>query len=181
VHLCLRLSSNCLSEHHSETNNCQQACSYTGFWRVEVNSCSVVFWNNFCLEPCTVLNEENASVSTARFRTELSGFSPRANYTDRAIAVCRRSLCQLLRTERCCVGRAVYPYGHKLDFLDPRSRLLYLNTFAIIFGFSQFKHKFRIYFSLVPYSYLRTRCWLIWNEVKRNCKKLEKITHCGAP
>jgi hypothetical protein len=30
---------------------------------------------------------------------KLRGFSPRANYTDRAITVCRRSWCQLLRIE----------------------------------------------------------------------------------
>jgi hypothetical protein len=29
--------------------------------------------------------------------TELYGLSPRANYTDRATAACRRSECQLLR------------------------------------------------------------------------------------
>jgi hypothetical protein len=30
---------------------------------------------------------------------KLRGLSPRANYTDRTIAACRRSLCQLLRIE----------------------------------------------------------------------------------
>jgi hypothetical protein len=31
--------------------------------------------------------------------TKLHGLSPRANYTDRATAACRRSDCQLLRIE----------------------------------------------------------------------------------
>jgi hypothetical protein len=32
-------------------------------------------------------------------KTKLHGLSPRANYTDRATAVCRQSDCQLLRIE----------------------------------------------------------------------------------
>jgi hypothetical protein len=32
-------------------------------------------------------------------KTKLHGLSPRANYTDRATAACRRSDCQLLRIE----------------------------------------------------------------------------------
>jgi hypothetical protein len=32
-------------------------------------------------------------------KTELRGLSPQANYTDRATAACRRSLCQPLRVE----------------------------------------------------------------------------------
>jgi hypothetical protein len=32
-------------------------------------------------------------------KTKLHGLSPRSNYTDRAKAACRRSDCQLLRTE----------------------------------------------------------------------------------
>jgi hypothetical protein len=32
-------------------------------------------------------------------KTKLRGLSPRANYTDRATAACRRSYCQLLRVE----------------------------------------------------------------------------------
>jgi hypothetical protein len=34
---------------------------------------------------------------TSRTDRELRGLSPRANYTDRATAACRRSWCQLLR------------------------------------------------------------------------------------
>jgi hypothetical protein len=39
------------------------------------------------------------------------GLSLRANYIDRATAACRRSYCQLLRIEGCCVVSATDPYG----------------------------------------------------------------------
>jgi hypothetical protein len=38
---------------------------------------------------------------------KLCGFRPRANYTDRATAACRRSYCQLWRIEVCRVVSAV--------------------------------------------------------------------------
>jgi hypothetical protein len=53
-------------------------------------------------------------------KTKLHGLSPRANYTDRATAACRRSDCQLLRIEGDVVS-VTDPYGSILDFLD-RSR-----------------------------------------------------------
>jgi hypothetical protein len=40
---------------------------------------------------------------------KLRGLSPRANYTDRATAVCQQSYCQLLRIEGCRVVSAVDP------------------------------------------------------------------------
>jgi hypothetical protein len=40
---------------------------------------------------------------------ELRGFSPRANYTDRANTACRRSWCQLLRIEGCRMVSAADP------------------------------------------------------------------------
>ena len=42
---------------------------------------------------------------------KLGGLSPRANYTDRAAAAGRRSLCQLLRIEGCQVVSATDPHG----------------------------------------------------------------------
>jgi hypothetical protein len=39
------------------------------------------------------------SFTAKKLKTKLHGLSPRANYTDRATAVCRRSDCQLLRIE----------------------------------------------------------------------------------
>jgi hypothetical protein len=54
-------------------------------------------------------------------KTKLHGLSPRANYTDRATAACRRSDCQILRIEGGHVVRVTDPYGRILGFLD-RSR-----------------------------------------------------------
>jgi hypothetical protein len=55
-------------------------------------------------------------------KTKLHGLSPRANYTDRATAACRRSDCQLLRIEGGChVVSVTDPYDRILGFLD-RSR-----------------------------------------------------------
>jgi hypothetical protein len=53
-----------------------------------------------------------SSLHPPKRRQKLHGLSPRANYTDPATAACRRSDCQLLRTD---------PYGRILGFLD-RSR-----------------------------------------------------------
>jgi hypothetical protein len=53
--------------------------------------------------------------------TLLHGLSPRANYTDRATAACRRSYCQLFADRGCHVASVTDPYGRILDFLD-RSR-----------------------------------------------------------
>jgi hypothetical protein len=52
---------------------------------------------------------------------KLRGLSPRANYTDRATAACRRSDCQLLRIRGCHVVSVTDAYGRILAFLD-RSR-----------------------------------------------------------
>jgi hypothetical protein len=38
-------------------------------------------------------------ISRLSMKKKLHGLSPRANYTDRATAACRRSVCQLLRIE----------------------------------------------------------------------------------
>jgi hypothetical protein len=51
----------------------------------------------------------------------LHGLSPRANYTDRATAVCRRSDYQLFADRGCHVVSVTDPYGRILDFVD-RSR-----------------------------------------------------------
>jgi hypothetical protein len=54
-------------------------------------------------------------------KLKLHGLSPRANYTDRATAVCRRSDCQLFADRGCQVVSVTDPYGRILGFLD-RSR-----------------------------------------------------------
>jgi hypothetical protein len=55
------------------------------------------------------------------FLKKLPRLSPRANYTDRATADCRRSDCQLFADRGCHVVSVMDPYGRILDFLD-RSR-----------------------------------------------------------
>jgi hypothetical protein len=51
-------------------------------------------------------------------QTKPHGLSPRANYTDRATAACRRSDCQLFADRECHVVRVTDPYGRILGFLD---------------------------------------------------------------
>jgi hypothetical protein len=53
--------------------------------------------------------------------------SPRANYTDRATAACRRSKLQLFADRGCRVVSVTDPYGRNLGFLD-RSRCFFLQV-----------------------------------------------------
>jgi hypothetical protein len=57
----------------------------------------------------------------SKVKLKLHGLSPRANYTDRATAACRRSECQLFADRGCHVVSVTDPYGRILGFLD-RSR-----------------------------------------------------------
>jgi hypothetical protein len=54
-------------------------------------------------------------------KKKLHGLNPRANYTDRATAACRRSDFQLFADRGCHVVSVTDPYGRILGFLD-RSR-----------------------------------------------------------
>jgi hypothetical protein len=58
---------------------------------------------------------------TKKQTNKLYGLSPRANYTDRATAACRRSDCQIFADKGCHVVSVTDPYDRILDFLD-RSR-----------------------------------------------------------
>jgi hypothetical protein len=49
---------------------------------------------------------------------KLRSLSPRANYTDRAIAACRRRWYQLSWIEGCRVVSVADPYGRNLGFID---------------------------------------------------------------
>jgi hypothetical protein len=51
---------------------------------------------------------------------KLHGLSPRANYTDRATAACRRSASQRFADKGCHVVSVTDPYGRILEFLDSR-------------------------------------------------------------
>jgi hypothetical protein len=51
-------------------------------------------------------------------KKKLHGLSPRANYTDRATAACRRSDCLLFADRGCHVVSVTDPYGRVLGFPD---------------------------------------------------------------
>jgi hypothetical protein len=51
-------------------------------------------------------------------KTKLHGLSPRANYTDRETAACRRCDCQLFADRGCHVVSMTDPYGRILGFID---------------------------------------------------------------
>jgi hypothetical protein len=56
--------------------------------------------------------------TVGNMHTKLHGLSPRANYTYRAAAACRRSECQLFADRGCHVVSVTDPYGRILGFLD---------------------------------------------------------------
>jgi hypothetical protein len=57
-------------------------------------------WREVGSVSCQSLSLESTIVSQYIQTNKLHGLSPRANYTDRATAACRRSDCQLLRIKR---------------------------------------------------------------------------------
>jgi hypothetical protein len=76
-----------------------------------------------------ILNSISLAPHTKRNRNsykKLHGLSPRANYTDRATAACRRSDCQLFADRECHVVSLTDPYGRILCFLF-RSRYFSIN------------------------------------------------------
>jgi hypothetical protein len=63
----------------------------------------------------------DTNIKPLKLKTKLHGLSPRANYTDRATAACRRSDCQLVRIEGATWSAWRIPPAVFLGFLD-RSR-----------------------------------------------------------
>jgi hypothetical protein len=57
---------------------------------------------------------------------KLRGFSPQANYSNRATTACRRSWCQHLRIERCHVVNATDPHGRQYRFSRPEQNDVFL-------------------------------------------------------
>jgi hypothetical protein len=57
------------------------------------------------------LSMQACAAGFALKKTKFYGLSPRANYTDRATASCRRSDCQLFADEGCHVVSVTDPYG----------------------------------------------------------------------
>jgi hypothetical protein len=74
----------------------------------------------FCTQLMAVVSLGNVTLCT-KTKLKLHGLSPRANYTNRATAACRRSDCQFFADTGCHVVSVTDPYGRILDFLD-RSR-----------------------------------------------------------
>jgi hypothetical protein len=58
-------------------------------------------------------------------KLKLQGLSPRANYTDRATAACRRSDCQLVADRRCHVVSVTDPSGRISRFSRQEPLLFY--------------------------------------------------------
>jgi hypothetical protein len=66
-----------------------------------------------------VVHVVTPALSSIATKTTLRGLSPRANYTDRATAACRRSYCQLLRIEGATwssIATTILNYSRLLPF-----------------------------------------------------------------
>jgi hypothetical protein len=69
---------------------------------------------------------------TGCVKTKLSGFSPQANYTDRATAACRRSYWQLLQIECVTWSAQRIPMAVNLGFLDPKPLVFHSSSSSVI-------------------------------------------------
>jgi hypothetical protein len=78
----------------------------------------------------TSFSKSSLLYSTKKKKTKLRGLSPQANYTDRATAVCWRSLCQILRVEGVEWSAQRIPTAVNLGFLD-RCYLLPLHLYLM--------------------------------------------------
>jgi hypothetical protein len=74
----------------------------------------------------TLLSKRNG------MKTKLRGFSPQANYTDRATAENRRRLCQLSRIEGVTWSAQRIPTAVNLGFLDPEPLLFHSSSSSVI-------------------------------------------------
>jgi hypothetical protein len=84
------------------------SCCHARFWFMIYGFIALLFFSVRCVAALNVFigeaaSKQQASATAKTFKTQttnkLHGLSPRANYTDRATAACRRSDCQLLRIE----------------------------------------------------------------------------------
>jgi hypothetical protein len=64
-------------------------------------------------------------ICSITLKTKLHCLSPRANYTDRATAACRRSDCQLVRIRRCHLVSVTDPSGRISRFSRQEPLLFY--------------------------------------------------------
>jgi hypothetical protein len=79
----------------------------------------------------TLMNFKSIIFLYVTKKTKLHGLSPRANYTDRPTATCRRSDCQLFADRGCHVVSVMDPYGRILGFLD-RSRYFLSSSSSVV-------------------------------------------------
>jgi hypothetical protein len=80
------------------------------------------------------MNRTNDTLPTSEFyiKTKLRGFIPQANYTDRATAACRRSLCQLVLIEAVAWAAQRIPTAVNLGFLAPEPLLFHSSSSSVI-------------------------------------------------
>jgi hypothetical protein len=62
------------------------------------------------------------------------GFSPQANYTDRATAACQRSYCQLFRVDGVALSAQRIPTAFNLVSLDPKIRFIVKTILLSVYG-----------------------------------------------
>jgi hypothetical protein len=85
---------------------------------------SLISWDSFLHVRATRMFVMTSCLLKVRLVTlsikkkKLHGLSPRANYTDRATATCRRNDCQLFADRGCHVVRVTDPYGRIFVFLN---------------------------------------------------------------
>jgi hypothetical protein len=90
--------------------------------RLSADRMKSVGWSKRALQQTCYSSPGKNIISILNIRIkELHGLSPRANYTDRATAACRRSDCKLFTDRGCHVVSVINPYGRILGFLN-RSR-----------------------------------------------------------
>jgi hypothetical protein len=88
--------SKCIFFYVTKYVNCSQMTLALGNWLYH-NSTLRILHHNFFTAYFPVSSLRLSMVPGAYISKKLHGLSPRANYTDRATAACRRSDCQLLR------------------------------------------------------------------------------------
>jgi hypothetical protein len=92
--------------------NCQRYGHLKNYWHLKPRciKCAGDHFTNQCHRKDLLISDVSSVVeiflritrgiwSKLKTKTKLHGLSPRANYTDRATAACRRSDCQLVRLE----------------------------------------------------------------------------------
>jgi hypothetical protein len=85
--------------HTYSTGGTRPAANHNDSSSYRTNYSTFNTWDRRQLTPRGVFGTSSNRSRTINIKKKLHGLSPRANYTDRATAACRRSDCQLLRIE----------------------------------------------------------------------------------